>query len=68
MHHGSGGCGGVRSICSPVHLDLIQLSPSNAGDPLGPFLMNTANYQNYVLDASSLATGTGLYPYVTHVL
>ena len=37
------------------------------GDPLGPYMMPTENYAYYVLDASSLSGGQGLYPYVAAV-
>eukprot|EP00038_Savillea_parva_P007881 m.173101 g.173101 ORF g.173101 m.173101 type:complete len:421 (+) comp13640_c0_seq1:213-1475(+) len=33
------------------------------GNPLGPFMMPTSNYQEYIVDLSSLNTGQGLKPY-----
>jgi len=45
-----------------IPLQAFQITDQN-GDPLGPFQMPTANYQDYVLDISSLNTGQGLKPY-----
>lgn len=45
-----------------IPMQAFEITDQN-GNPLGPFQMPTSNFQDYVLDVSSLNTGVGLKPY-----